>query len=226
MAAYFQLVLDTTPPAGVSVVMNGGDPATGSRDVTLSIATTDPDTTGYQVKIYGDVDDAHAPAEYRATEANAPWVTYVASKGIRLSAGDGTKTVRIKVRDDVGNASAEASDTIVLDTTAPVVTVGTPSAAKISKVAGYDESVFDWEADEPFEEYKVLVVQSQSATHTQGTQIPTTAGSANVAGSAGGYPAATPITTTVKGADYEAAGGDADSYVKVFVRDSTGTWSL
>jgi hypothetical protein len=228
MASFVTLTLDTTAPAGVSVLINSGDAATASRDVTLTIGTSDGTTTGYSVKIYGDVDDSHAPSEYRAVEANAPWVSYATSKSVRLSTGDGSKTVRIKIRDDVGNASGEATDAITLDTTVPEVTVTAgPSATRLSKVTGFDTVTFTWEADETFDEYKVKVVANGSAAHGTGTQLPTTAGSANVAGSAGGYPAATGITTTVKGADLEtASAGDGAKVVKVFVKDQTGSWSL
>lgn len=228
MAAHVSITLDTTAPGGVTVSVNSGDAATASRDVVLTISTTDGDTTGYQVKIYGDVDDAFATSEYRAAEANAPWVSYATSKNVRLSTTDGSKTVKIKVRDDVGNASSEATDSITLDSTVPVVTVTAgPSAAKISKVTSFDTVTFDWEADDTFDEYKVKVVANSGAAHSTGTQVPTTAGSSNVAGSAGGYPAETTITTTVKGADLEtASAGDGAKVVKVFVKDSTGNWSL
>lgn len=228
MAAHVSITLDTTAPGGVTVSVNSGDAATASRDVVLTISTTDGDTTGYQVKIYGDVDDAFATSEYRAAEANAPWVSYATSKNVRLSTTDGSKTVKIKVRDDVGNASSEATDSITLDSTVPVVTVTAgPSAAKISKVTSFDTVTFDWEADDTFDEYKVKVVANSGAAHSTGTQVPTTAGSSNVAGSAGGYPAETTITTTIKGADLEtASAGDGAKVVKTFVKDSTGNWSL
>jgi len=135
MASYTTITLDTTVPAGVTVSINSGDGTTTSRDVTLTIATSDSPTTGYQMKIYGDVDDSFDTANYRTLEANAPWISYATSKSVRLTAGDGSKTVRIKIRDDVGNASAESTDVISLDTTVPVVTVGAPSVTKISKIS-------------------------------------------------------------------------------------------
>lgn len=227
MAAYFNLTLDTTAPASPSVSINSGDAATGSVDVTLTIGTSDSPTTGYAVRIYGDVDDTHAPTEYRAAQVDAPWVSYATSKSVRLSTGDGSKTVNIEIRDDVGNVSTTASDSITLDTTATVVTVTSgPSASKISKVASFDEITFGWQTDAGFDEYKVKVVATTGAAHDSGTQIPTTAGSANVSGTAGSYPATTTITTTINGADLEtASAGDGTKIVKVFVYDGTN-WSV
>ena len=83
-ASYVTVTLDTTAPAGVTVVINSNALYATSRDVTLTIGTSDGVTTGYTMKIYGDVDDAFDTANYRALEANAPWVTYATSKNVRL----------------------------------------------------------------------------------------------------------------------------------------------
>lgn len=226
MASYTTITLDTTVPAGVTVSINSGDGTTTSRDVTLTIATSDSPTTGYQMKIYGDVDDSFDAANYRTLEANAPWISYATSKSVRLTSGDGSKTVRIKIRDDVGNASAESTDAISLDTTVPVVTVGAPSVTKISKVSTFDTVTFAWTSDIAVTEYKVKVVPATNSTHTQGTQLGTAAGSANVAG-VEAISAGAGKTTTVKGADLEtASAGDGDKIIKVFVKNSAGTWSV
>ncbi len=230
MAAFFTLTLDTTAPAGVTVEINNGDAATASLDVTLAIATSDGDTSGYTMKVYGDVDDAQAPTEYRAAEGDAPWISFAASKAVRLAAGDGSKTVRVKVRDDVWNVSAEATDAITLDTSAPVVTITeAPSRSRISKVAGRDETVFEFEVDVEFSEFEVRVVPNSGSGHTAGDLIPTAGGSVNTSGAAGPYAAATPIEVTINGVDLETAdAGDGDKVVKVFARASGGAqnWSL
>lgn len=228
MASSVTITLDTTVPGGVTVTAEGGAAQTTDLDIDLAIACSDGDTTGYSMKIYGNVDDAFDTANYRAAEANAPWISFSTTKSVRVSTGDGTKTIRVKVRDTVGNASTEATDTITLNTAVPVVTVTAgPTAAKISKVATFDSSQFTWQSDLGFDEYKVKVVASSSDAHTSGVQVPTTAGSGNVAGTATGYPAATGIVTTIKGADLEtASAGDGAKIVKVFVKDATGAWSI
>lgn len=224
MASYFNLVLDTIAPAGVAVEINGDAKYTTLASVTLGLTTTDEDTTGYQMKIWGDISDA-------ATEQDAVWQTYSATKALTLSGADGTKTIYAKIRDDVGNESVQASDTIILDTAVPVVTVTTPDRSKISKVSTFDTTVFTFSSDVAFMEYKVGVVPESSSIQTQCAVIPTTAGSQNTSGTAASvedaFPASTPITVTIKGTDLEAANsGDGTKIVKVFVRNDAGTWSV
>lgn len=228
MATNFTLTLDTTAPAGTSVSADAGAAYTITGTVTLTIATSDTPTTGYTMKIYGDVSDTADTANYRTLEANAPWISYATSKSVVLTTGDGVKTIRMKIRDDVGNTSAEFTDTITLDTSAPTPNITTaPSATKVSKVATFDTVTFGWQSDQAFDQYKIKVVPSTGSINTAGTQIPTTAGSSNVSGSAGGYPATTTITTTIKGTDLEtASAGDGAKIIKVFVMDSAGNWSV
>lgn len=224
MASSALLTLDTTAPAGVTLDIGTG--VISARDLTAAIATSDPSTTGYQLKIYGDVDDAHDQANYRASEANAPWISFVTSKGIRLSAGDGLKTVRIKVRDGFGNASAETTDAVTLNTQIPTVSITAgPSPTTISKVGSFDTATLTVESPDAIDEIKVKVVAAASDPHTAGTVIPETAGSNTQA--SGAVTASTPIEITIKGADLESASaGDAAKRIKVFVRSSVnGLWS-
>lgn len=227
MAAYFQLELDTTGPGGVAVSINAGAAFTSDDDVSVAITTTDPSTTGYQVKIWGDVDDAFAPGSYRALEANAPWITLASPHAVRLAAGDGTKTINVRVRDDVLNVSAPASDTILLDTTVPVVDViSGPDRTVVSKQAGANVATFQWQSDADFDAYEVRVVPASGSPQSAGAVIPTTNGSTNMSGGAG--TASTPITSSINGADLElASAGDGDKIIKIFVRDPvTGEWSI
>lgn len=225
MASYFTLTLDTTGPASPSILLDGGAEYATAQLVTATIGTADIPTTGYQMKIWGDVDTTHN-ASIQDTEVASAWISYATSQQVKLSSGDGSKTVYLKIRDDVYNESAQASDTIILDMTLPVVTVSNVSATKISKVSGKDEMTFQFSSDSIFDEYKVKVVATSGAANGTGTQIGTTNGSANVSGSTGNYPAATPITVTINGADLEvASGGDGAKIIKVFVKDDAGNWS-
>lgn len=230
MATNFTLVLDTTAPAGVSVLIDGGAAYSPDNTVDLAIATTDDggSPTGYTMKIYGDVSDTAEPTRYRATEGDAPWIAFdAAALGVALSSGDGAKTVRVKIRDDVWNESAEATDTITVDSTAPTpnITIG-PDATRISKVSGKRVVNFSWQSSEAFEEYKIKVVPATDSLESAGTVIPTTNGSTNVAGAAGGYPATTNISSSVDGRDLElASAGDGNKIIKIFVREASGTWS-
>ena len=219
MASYFNLTLDTTAPSGLVVKVNGDNIYATSTAATLTLTMTDGDPTGYQMKIWG--------VEGVADEGSASWETYAASKSITLPAGDGLKTVHVKVRDDVRNESAEASDDITLNTKVPVVTIIGPDKSKISKVEGFNKSIINFMADVVFEEYKVCVVPQNNSTQDAGTVIGTTNGSQNTSGSDGDYPASENIQVTITGADLEAAAtGDGVKIVKVFVKTAAGIWSV
>jgi hypothetical protein len=220
MPGTFQLLLDTTGPQGVTLVLDTGNPAYSTDLVVDAIlATTDPDTTGYQVKLWGDV--AGVP-----DEATAAWQTLTPAVAVTLTAGDGVKNVSARLRDDVFNTSSVATDSIVVDTTAPTIVISSgPAPTKISKNATKDTSSITWSSDSDIQAYKVKVVASTGSLESTGTQIPTTAGSTNVSGGAKG--AGVAVTTSIKGADLEAASsGDGTKQVKIFVQDLAGNWSV
>ena len=219
MASFVNLTLDTLAPTGLAVSLNDSAEYTTSATVTLSVEVEDSPTTGYQMKIWG-INSAES-------EEDASWETYTSSKSITLISGDGQKTVYVKVRDDVGNETSAVTDTIILDTKVPSVTITGPDKSKISKVATFNESRFSFSADVAFEEYKVCVVPQNSSTQEAGQVIPTTAGSTNTSGSDGDYEASTPIQVMINGTDLEtASGGDGVKIIKVFVRTAAGTWSV
>ena len=221
MASYFNLALDTLAPSGLVLKINGGVSTVTSASVTLGISVSDGNTAGYSMLIYGDVDDG-------LTEAQASWEALRLSKSITLKSGDGMKTVKAKVRDDVGNVSSGATVSVLLDTTVPVVTISSgPDRSKVSTVSGYDTVAFSFTSDSDFTEYKIKIVPSTSSTHDTGTQIGTTNGSTNMSGS-GSFSASTPISCTINGADLSAAvsGVNAAYVVKVFVKDTSGLWSV
>lgn len=219
MASFFILTLDTLAPAGLSISLDDGALYTNSTSVQLKVTISDENTSGYQMKIWG-VNGA-------AEEGNASWETFTTTKTITLPTGEGQKTINVKVRDDVGNETSAATASIILKTTLPVVTVTGPDKARISKVSGFDTSIINFTSSDVFAEYKVCVVSSSSAEADDGVVIPTAGGSNNTSGSAGDYPASTPIKVTIKGADLEtASGGDGAKVVKVFVKDKAGQWSV
>lgn len=227
-ASYVTVTLDTTGPTSPTISISGGATYATSQSVTVTISTGDGDTTGYQMKVYGDVDTAN-DANVQATKAASTWISYATSKSIKLSSGDGSKTIYLTIRDDVWNESSEVSDSITLDTTLPVVTVqaGSPDVSKISKVASKDTVSITWQSNQQYDEYKVKVVPTSGSGESTGTQIPTTAGSSNVSGATANQPANTNVVTTVKGTDLEtASSGDGDKIIKIFAKDDAGNWSV
>jgi len=77
---------DTTPPTG-SIIINGGAPATNTLTVTLTLSATDDSGTVAQMQCSNDGVTFSAPEPYAM------------SKTWSLSAGDGTKTVLVRVAD-------------------------------------------------------------------------------------------------------------------------------
>ncbi len=223
MASYFNLTLDTTAPAGCTLKINNGATKTGQLGVTLALSCFDPVTTGYTMKVYGDIKVGVNTAAL--TKEAAAWENYAVSKSVNLLAGDGPKTVKVVIRDDVYNEANEVTASITLDTTLPTVTITGPDVAKLSTQSGKNTSVFSFKADEDFSQYKVKVVPTIAATHDTGAAIPSTAGSLNMSGS-GNYAANTNIEATIQGADFKTALGGADGVgiVKVFVYDGSN-WS-
>jgi hypothetical protein len=226
MASYFNLTLDTIGPQNPAISIESGAAYATAQLVNCGISTSDGDTTGYQMKIWGDVDPLN-DADVQVLEANSTWISYNATKQVKLSVGDGSKTLYCKIRDSVYNVSSQASDSIVLDTTMPAVTISVgPDVSVISKITAHRTCSFSFQSDSIFDEYKVKVVPATNSIHSAGTTILTTYGSTNMSGAAGSYPATTNINCTIDGADLEvASGGDGQKIIKVFVKDQAGLWS-
>lgn len=220
MAAFFNLTLDTLAPQGVTLKINAGAIYTANKAVTLAIGCSDASTVGYSMKIWGSVVGA-------ATEEDAKWESYAATKAATLTDGDGLKTIYVKVRDNVWNEAEPVSATITLNTAIPVVAIVGPDVSIISEIAGKNTAKFNFTANVIFDEYKVGVVPANNSTVADVTVIGTTGGSANTSGSDGNYPADTNIEVTINGTDFKTAAGGADGtyIIKVFVKNQAGTWS-
>lgn len=217
MASYFNLILDTLAPSGVSLSINSGAQYTTSTEVQLTINCSDSDKTGYQMKIWG-IDGV-------SSESASKWETFTTTKIVKLSDGDGLKTVYVKIRDDVYNESATANASITLNSSVPGVNVTGPDVTRISKISPRNVASFSFVVDCDFVEYKVKVVPSVSSLESAGTVIGTTNGSTNMSAT-GTFSADTAITCTITGADLESASsGDGSKIIKVFVKNSAGTWS-
>lgn len=121
---------DTTPPAG-SITINGDAENTNSTAVALTLSASDLGGAVNHMQFSND------NAAYSSPEL------YQTSKLWTLTAGDGTKTVYVKYADDRDNWSPPFSDTIILDTSPPVLSglsaidIGTRSATIV------------WTTDEP-----------------------------------------------------------------------------
>lgn len=112
---------DTTPLVG-TITINSGDIYTKYTSVTLTLSCTDTGGNCAQMQFSNDNTNWSSPE------------AHVTTKEWTLSSGDGTKTVYVKFSDNAGNWSTSYSDTIILDTIAPVTTAspagGTYSSAQ------------------------------------------------------------------------------------------------
>lgn len=203
---------------GLTIKLNNGSQYTTSKAVQLAINVTDESADGYQMKVWG-IDGI-------AKESDAVWETLANVKDITLPTGDGLKTVYVKVRDDVYNETAVTSTSITLDTSVPAVTIIGPDVSRISKTSPKDVATFSFTSDVAFTEYKIKVVPSKSSLHDAGTLIGTANGSTNMSAT-GTFKASTAISCKIYGKDLElASSGDGEKIIKVFVKNTVGTWSV
>lgn len=114
---------DTTAP-NCSIYINDGDSYTNTTSVTLSLsATDDVGVMGYLVSSGSSRPSAEDPKWSSTTSNN----NFTASISYTLSGDDGKKTVYAWYKDSAGNISNFSSDSIVLDTTVPTVTINNSS---------------------------------------------------------------------------------------------------
>lgn len=234
MASFFTIILDTIAPATTAIKIDGGSSYVSDPDrlCTVTITTGDTETTGYQMKIWGNVDVTYN-TNIAADETNSKWTSYEESKQIKLSEGDGVKHVYCKLRDDVGNESSVVSTQTILDTQVHTVTINSQSVQKISAVAGYDTVTFTFYVSDTnpdvtgFIEYKVCCVASESVPAEEATAIGMENGSSNMSGT-GTFAFDDPISCTLKTADLietASGAGDGSKIIKVFAKAQDNSWS-
>jgi hypothetical protein len=100
--------LDKTPPSG-SILIDGNQTCVNSTFVTLTLSASD---------------SASGVAQMRFSNENMTWSyweTFSSSSNWTLASGDGTKTIYAQFRDDAGLVSSTSSDTLILDTTVPMI---------------------------------------------------------------------------------------------------------
>jgi PKD repeat protein len=111
-----EVAADTVPPIG-SILINEGATYTTMPSVTLTLSATDA---------------VSGVAEMRFSDDNitwTPWGAYATSKSWTLPTGDGTKTVYVQFKDNVGLISQSYSDTIILDIVPPLGSIAIAEGA-------------------------------------------------------------------------------------------------
>jgi hypothetical protein len=106
---------DSTAPSG-SIVINDGDAYSMSSSVTLDLTASD--AVGVTAYRYANGADCSG-ATYQSVTSTTSFSSEITSHG--LTADEGTRTVCAQFKDDAGNESTVATDTIVVDYTAPTL---------------------------------------------------------------------------------------------------------
>ena len=94
-------VLDTTPPVVHSVILADGVPTVIVSEVALAI---DASADAFMMRVTGDT-----------VSGDSGWVSFLPASTVQLNAGYGSKTVWVRLRDQAGNVSAMAGDSVVFD---------------------------------------------------------------------------------------------------------------
>ena len=234
-ASSFNVVLDTTAPGGAALSLNGGASTSTSVDITAALTTTDNPVTGYQILIWGTGVDPAFNASIQTAQGSSSWITptwtgsgpFTANQAVRLTTGDGSKSVSARIRDDVWNETSTLTQSITLDTTAPTVNWTTgPDVTKVSTLSGKRtvNATFTIGA-ESVVAYEVAVVANSGSARGSGTVIGTTNGSTGVSG--GAKANGTTQAVVLDARDIQAASaGDGTKVIKVFVQDAAGNWSV
>lgn len=248
--SFFNLYLDLIGPASPTISLESGATYATQELITASVSTSDGVTTNYQMKIWGDLDLAWAKsngivsAGATATDkASALLISYTPSKQLQLKALSGSaaenRTISVIIYDDVLNQSSEVSDSILLDTSIPTVSITGPDKTRISEQSGKNVSSFSFQVDQDFVEYVIKVVGATGADNTTGTIIPissspivgerssiSTDATATEMHHVGTFTANQVINVKINGTDLKTASpGDGSKIIKVFVKDSTNHWS-
>ena len=118
---------DTTAPSGSITISRPGysDASyTNSTTITLTLSATDNiGVTGYYISDSSSTPSASASVWTSVTSTTS----YSGTVSYSLSSGEGGKTIYVWYKDAAGNVSNSASDTIILDTTAPTVNITSPT---------------------------------------------------------------------------------------------------
>ncbi len=118
---------DATAPSG-SITINNGSSYTKSSAVTLNLSATDGvGVTGYYLADTSSTPTASASGWTSVTSTT----NFTANVSYTVSSGDGNKTVYVWYKDTAGNVSTTANGSITLDTTAPTVTITSPTSSGV-----------------------------------------------------------------------------------------------
>ncbi len=114
--AFDSIILDTTPPENLSIIINDDDKYTKSNIIRLNLYAVDTLSGISNMSLSYDGNNWFNKESYKIMKTIS--LTTVAGEGINNNI-DGEKTVYFRVRDHAGNIAEPVFDTIILDTTPP-----------------------------------------------------------------------------------------------------------
>ena len=191
------LTVDNNPPYNTSVALDREGVA-NSKNMTLDLSATD----AAEMYVNGDVSTV-----YEVENGLKNWTPFKNTLKIKVTDSDGTKVVKVRFRDDMGNESAEVSDSVVLDATPPKGTILINNGEEISG--------------------ELTVTLKLSATDTNGVLSYQLSNDSKTWSEPLAYPKGSQ-DFEVKGWDLKQYGGTGDDGLKtVYVRymDNPGNWS-
>lgn len=203
-------------PEGADFTIAGGQESTPSREVTLTVSSSDHvlgANNVSDVKVWGDVQPNSNP--YMGTlEGDADWFRFTPSVPIVLSAGAGVKTINVKIRNAAMLSTNTITRTITLLDSTPHVSVlwKTDRRTIRSGQVGRNFSLA-WSASHDYTAFEVWTVSNLLAGRNEGTLI--ASGGAGTAGSV--------VTTALDQDDFEGGNGTGVRMGKVFIQVG-GAW--
>ncbi|HGJ65804.1 TPA: hypothetical protein ENS27_10485, partial [bacterium] len=107
------LTVDNNPPQNISMSIDR-EGVINTRTISINISATD----AKEMYLDGDISGITG-----IENGLKRWINYTSKLTLTVTVTDGTKTIKVKFRDDMGNESAEVSDSIILDMTPPRGTI-------------------------------------------------------------------------------------------------------
>src|SRR3989339_1861940 len=158
---------DITSPAG-SININNGDTFTNSSNVTLGLSAADNiGVTGNYLSTSAIPPSPHTTGWTSAT----PAVNYKKDVSYTLSGDDGKNTVYVWFKDASGNISDAASDSIIVDTTPPTITIANPTSGSTYKTTSKTINIGGSASDSTSEINNVVWITSKGKDEKESKTI-------------------------------------------------------
>lgn len=141
------VVLDTIPPQNPAASVAQGE---YTRDNVINLNLTAQDAS--EMIISENIDFA-----------GVVWEPYLEAKSFNVSSGDGEKSIWIKYRDRAQNETTPVSDMIILDATAPIITITRPSNSLIT-----DQNIISISGNYDEVNLSDITINGNQALHTSG----------------------------------------------------------